>query len=113
MSFIYQQTYSREYLVNLPIKIRKELVAQFCEGLLRKVVEDATAGKSSSILSIPTTNIHGHSIVRMGQSPLTKEEVLEFLQEKFPDCKIYYDEKWISSAPDKQELKKGITVEWA
>jgi hypothetical protein len=111
------QKYSREQLVNLPIKIRKDFVRQNVDQYINNVVNDAACGKTSSLITIRNIEHYGRQtcpfIHNTQQAMPSNEELIEALQERFPDCKIYYDEKWVSSGPDKQELKKGITVEWA
>jgi hypothetical protein len=47
------------------------------------------------------------------QYKYTIEELLPYFQEKFPDCKLTYEEKWVDVTKDKKILKKGIFIDWS
>ncbi len=86
-------------------------VKQYVNG----VVDAARLGKTSHL--IPYQSPEGTAQIRPQtlpwMTPPTKEEFLEILQQKFPGCKVSYEEMWVSIAIDKQELKRGILVDWS
>jgi hypothetical protein len=108
-------TYTREFLTNLPIEMRKQYVEQQCREKIQYILGDARNGKTSSLVSIPdVNNRHGsYSQTPWTKNHPSKEEMAEFFQEKFPDCKISYEEMWVETLPGKKELKKGILVDWS
>ncbi len=110
------QKYTREYLTNLPIQMRKQAVQQQSSEKIQFILSEARNGKTSCIVSIPEAPALGRGI-NMGNStfqiPPSKEELIELLVETFPDCKITYEEKWVETSPGRKELKKGIEVNWA
>ena len=41
------------------------------------------------------------------------EELLAGLKEKFPDCAVSFQEDWVETRQGVRELKKGILVDWS
>jgi hypothetical protein len=110
------QTYTREYLLNLPTEMRKQYMTQYVGQYVQNIVGAARQGKTSYM--IPETLNQGkpmlvHHHVEPWQVPPTQEEIRETLLEKFPGCKIIYEEKWVPTSPTQQELKKGLVVDWS
>jgi hypothetical protein len=113
-----QQKYTREYLINLPIQLRKQHVQQSCQDKIHAVLHEARSGKTSCMVPIPEAPAPSRGIIMHGQNqwnstPPTKDEIAELLKEAFPDCKITYEEDWVETSPGKKELKKGIKVDWS
>jgi hypothetical protein len=114
------QKYSREYLTNLPIEMRKQYVEQQCQEKIHAILAEARQGKTGTLVSIPEPPAGKRGTVMYSQNqgtpwcstPPSKDEMVAFLKETFPDCKITYEEKWIETSPGKKELKKGILVDW-
>ena len=114
-------TYSRDTLRALPGVKRKEHLMQYVhnQGYVTRILGAAQNGETSLMIEINDPNhMRGRGIVLPGQllkwqTQPTDDEIRETLQELFPDSKIIYEEKWIQTAPGKQELKKGITVDWS
>ncbi len=107
-------SYSRDYLRELPIKMRKQFLEQTIQPYVQQILGAAQNGKSSVMIS-DQTHKKGAMICNMApwQKPPTMEELREALLEKFPDCTITYEEKWVDIAPGRRELKTGITVDWS
>jgi hypothetical protein len=120
-------TYTREYLQNLPSETRKQWIKSLYldhshgGNVIAKVTEKAKEGETS--VTIPLFNSLtpknfidcGSNLTRphWAKNQITPEEVISILQEIFPDSKITYEEKWLQISPDKQELKKGICIDWS
>jgi hypothetical protein len=124
---------TREYLQNLPIQRRKEFVNQQCEEYRRRIIDIAARGNTNCLISVSSTNAQGSQVLTTKKShnhldvgahiglriagqitdPPSTEEIIEYLKEKFPDCKVSYEEQWQDVAPGRRELKKGILVDWS
>lgn len=125
--------YTNEYLRNLPIKMRKDFVKGYITQYENQVLSAARNGKTSYLIIQDSDNCdnngynatkrayqieqHRISMISQGRSweatAPTQDEIIEGLKEKFPDCTITYQEKWVDLAPDKKELRKGICVDWS
>ena len=44
---------------------------------------------------------------------LTDAEIIAGFFERFPGCKVYYEEVWVESGTDTKTLKKGIVIDWS
>jgi hypothetical protein len=113
-------TYSREHLVTLPIQMRKAHIKNAANQYVDQILGAARMGQTSHLIVYPvamhTKNMIGgysHIHQQPWTAPATTEELQEALLEQFPGCKVTYEEKWVSTAPDKQELKKGILIDWS
>jgi hypothetical protein len=109
------QTYTREYLLSLPTQARKQYMLQIVEQYVQNIVAAARSGKTSLMISLAdnSNKAIAHYIAHPWQVYPTVEEIRETLLEKFPECKITYEEKWVETAPGKKELKKGLEVDWS
>ncbi len=110
--------YTREHLVTLPIQMRKAHIQNTANQYVEQILGAARMGKTSYLIVYPSViknAIGGYSDIHQQPwtAPATTEELQEELLERFPGCKVTSEEKWVSTAPDKQELKKGILVEWS
>jgi len=105
--------YTREYLLNLPAEMRKQYMAQHVGQYVENIVGAAKLGKTSYMIPENSNNPRKHHYPEPWRAPPTQEEICEALLEKFPDCKITYVEKWVSTGPTQQELKKGLVVDWS
>ena len=114
------RTYTRQDLLNLPTQMRKAHIRNAANQYVDQILGAARMGKTSYLIVYPvvihTKNmIDTHSYINQQPwtAPATTEELQEELLERFPGCKVTSEEKWVSTAPDKQELKKGILVDWS
>ena len=107
-------TYSSEYLRILPIENRKKYISQCCQEYVHTILTAAGNGLTYYIINTQNPKgCNGHSSLNWQNTPPTNEEIIEFLKTKFPDAKISYEEKWVCTTADKQELKKGIYIDWS
>ena len=89
---------------------------QYVEQYVQQILGAARLGNTSYMISENSNQgrAMAHSCkIEPWQVPPTQEEIREALLEKFPDCKITYEEKWVSTGPTQQELKKGLVVDWS
>jgi hypothetical protein len=113
------QSYTREDLRALPNMMRKQFLQQMIQQYVDLILGAAKSGNTSIMLDIASDkagihrNMQYQLLRTIGQSPPTMEEIRETLLEKFPDCTIAYEEKWVDTIPGKRELKKGLTVDWS
>jgi hypothetical protein len=117
--------YTRQYLQNLKRESRKEWIKSlyfdpiYGLNVTGLVTEAAKEGCASVI--IPMVDYasrykerhHRQIQPSYTKDTITPEEVISILQEMFPDSKITYEEKWVQISAEKQELKKGICVDWS
>lgn len=107
------QKYSREYLINLPIEMRRHHIENACRDKVQYVLAAARQGKTQCLIPFPETP-RGIAIgsSHLYQQPPSKEEMIDYFTEVFPDCRITYEEKWIEVTPGRKELKNGIQIDW-
>jgi hypothetical protein len=116
LSKMSSHTFNREYLLNLPTDMRKQHMKQYVEQYVHQILGAARLGNTSYMISENSNQgkpIIAHYQIQPWRAPPTQEEICEALLEKFPDCKITYVEKWVSTGPTQQELKKGLVVDWS
>jgi hypothetical protein len=141
------QIYSREYLQNIPKQRKLESINHIIHSFINDLQIVASSGKSSYLYEIPATSyqlrtpyIPGHAISvntlkRHNQNMDTSipptwqfqptypildlDEVLQGIKNKFPDCKVSYEETWIEDTSRQtagqitKTLKKGIVIDWS
>ncbi len=116
--------YTRHYLQNLRREYRKEWIQSlyfdpiYGINVTGLVTEAAKEGCTSVIVPIVDyvsryKGVNHPKMPSYTKDPITSQEVISIFQEMFPDCKISYEEKWIQVSNDKQEVKKGICVDWS
>jgi hypothetical protein len=111
-------SFSAEYLRNLPIQKRKEFVQLSCEQYTQRILQQAANGNTNILIDQNNNqknnlNVGMHTPNMWMATPPSAEEIIEYLKEKFPDCKVSYEEQWHDVAPGRRELKKGILVDWS
>ena len=112
------QIYSRDELRAMPVEARKSFLKQQIQPFVQQVVGAARNGKTSIMLDVVfgrngiNSSMHAQLFSSIGQAPPSIDEIREALLEVFPDSTIAYEEKWIQTSPGKQEMKKGLTVDW-
>lgn len=107
-------TYSREYLQNLPKIYRKELVnhhiAQFHHP---KIINKATNGETSYSIDMTEYFRESHYQSIPPCNRLTVQDIIEGFKERYVECKVEYIETWIEIKPDIKTLKKEICIDWS
>lgn len=110
-------TYTRAQLQDLPEKRRRDAIRNAMPSLRQQVVAAATEGKTSCIVDISHFvklqnggfGVHSHPKPYIP----TVEDLVEGLDETFPDSKVEYTETWTDVRPGVREQKKGILVDWS
>ena len=115
MSWHDTNTYSREYLRDLPEKRRRDAISQAVSNLQSQVIQAATAGKVFHLVDLKqfahmrTSGVHYHPPPYIP----TDQDLVEGFKNKFPDCKVEYTEMWEDVRPGVREQKKGILIDWS
>ena len=115
-------SFSRSYLLGVPNEYRKtefnQMVSLFIQDLLKSASESKTSyfydmTKMTLIEPNPPSSL-ALKTRRLGQSyTIPMDELLPMFQEKFPDCKVTYEEGWMNSTPTQKVLRKGIMIDWS
>ena len=114
MSFQFN-TFSRNYLRDLPEKRRRDAIEQAVQGLHNQVIHAATYGKMFHVVDIGHI-VKCRSINYRDQSQPyipTNDDLVEGFKAKFPDCRVEYAEMWEDVRPGVREQKIGILVDWS
>jgi hypothetical protein len=105
----FAQTYSRSHLQNLCGRNKREALKNYVEGEISdSVLRMARSGK--------TFYFHTEDVSvfnRIYNVTLTRDEIMEAIRSKFPDCTVSNGEMWVETRPGTKEFKKGIVVDWA
>jgi hypothetical protein len=106
------QRYSREYLQSIPQQRKQEEIDRIVNNFKIQIFTAAAAGFTSyRYVRDDRANHHiagGHPLV-----VLTDPEIIAGFFERFPGCKVYYEEAWVESGKDTKTLKKGIVIDWS
>lgn len=90
---------SREFLRGIPAKLQQEKVDRIIKASYNDLYTTASAGATSYFYDRSLTN--------------QADELVPFFKERFPDCKITYEEHWGKDADDTPLLRKGIRIDWS
>ena len=106
------QRYSREYLQSIPQQRKQEEIDRIVNNFKIQIFTAAAAGFTSYRYlrdDRATQQVGvGHPVV-----VLTDAEIVAGFFERFPGCKVYYEEAWVESGKDTKTLKKGIVIDWS
>jgi hypothetical protein len=105
------QVFSREYLQSIPEKRKQEQIDNIIQGFKVDILNAAAMG-GTSYRYVKSERGRVHS--RHPPPPqLTNEELIAGFQERFPGCKVFYEESWVASSATTQTLVKGIVIDWS
>jgi len=90
------QTYSREYLQSVPQQKKKEQIDKIVQEIIGDIHIAAAVGGTT------------YRYVRES-SELTEPEIVAGFFERFPGCKVYYEE----AVDHTKRLKKSIVIDWS
>ena len=103
-------TYSRAYLRSIPEELRlhekKQVIKDMYRHVLTQVVAAASSGKSSQLIGEKTFR---HKLT----VPLTDDDIITALSEKFPDCVISFQEAWADTSLGQRAQQKCILIDWS
>ena len=110
------QILSREFLRGIPAKIQREKVDRIIKAFYHDLYTTASAGATSYFYNrslIPDTPPIKTVVTKVYESIMSPDELVPLFKEKFPDCKITYEEQWVNTADNTRVLKKGIRIDWS
>ena len=105
------QTYSREYLQSIPEKRKQEQIDDIVQSFINELRTAAAVGGTSYRYVRPSRDS-----CAMSYPPppvLNNDDLIAGFQERFPGCKVFYEEVWVATGPNTQNLKKGIVIDWS
>lgn len=104
--------YTREELQNLPKELRKGYLNQVVNRYVQEIINAASNGKTSTVIEMLIDGKNCGRIQTWEKTP-TYEEMEEILKERFPGCRIAYEEVWVEKDINTRVLKKGIVIDWS
>lgn len=131
------ETFNRSYLQAMPEKRKHRIIESIFNNTHRQaILETARIGNTSYLFD---TEIHKNSEVAhlrtssrreifesavaekkaaaVAAAEITTADFMNFLQEKFSDCKITYEEQWVETSSNMNQktsiFKKGIMIDWS
>ena len=108
----FTQTYSRAKLQGIPAERRLQAIANHVEWMQQQVIDSAAIGKSSYLHTYPPKGATARCCTPGHYVP-TRDDIIEGLKIKFPDCDISYVEEWIDVCPGHREQRSGIKIDWS
>lgn len=108
MSFT--QTYSRSQLQTLSGRPKRDAIKYYIDGeITDNLLKAARQGKTSYFHVEDATMTYS----RIYHIILTRDDILDALHNKFPECTISYQENWVDTKVGVRELKKGLMIDWS
>ena len=105
MDFGQSNTFSREQLLGLPSKTKRDNIMNLIDRTLQhQVINAAKAEKTSTLLNIA-------EYIRDWK--MSVDDLVEGLQSKFPGCRVEYTEVWEEVSPGTKQRKMGIMIDWS
>jgi hypothetical protein len=104
------ETFSREYLQSLPELRRQREIKQHLDnivnGIASQVYTTAESGKTSYLYPIQRGGVPNFFKVNHP----TNEQILQAIQEKFPDCDVEYIEIKLTNG---KIAEAGYKIDWS
>jgi hypothetical protein len=54
-----------------------------------------------------------HRGMAIDEPVITNEDYISAFKQRFPGCKITYEEKWVDASSNTKHLTKGILIDWS
>ena len=109
------QTYSREFLQQIPAKRKKQRIDGIISSFISELQTQAASGKTTYMYN--TQLLDNILRKRPGEFPpdpeILLDELLAGIRERFPDCDVNYEETWVDQSNNTKVLKKGILIDWS
>ena len=109
----FSQTFSRAKLQGIPAERRRQAIVNHVEWMHQQVIDAAAMGKTSYIHSYAPQLVASARCTAPGQYVPTKDDIIEGLKVKFPDCDVSYVEEWVDVRHGVREQKVGIKIDWS
>ncbi len=116
MDFGPKNTFSREYLQELPEKHRISTIMNEVAFLSQPIVQYATAGRKSYMVDVGKYTkplVMNTSIHELVGYKVTIEDLVEGFKSRFPGCRVEYTEIWEDTKPGIKQQKSGILIDWS
>lgn len=107
------QIFSKAYLQKMPVQSKMDAIDRIIMGFMPELKRDAVQGKTSYMY---VENNHYRQNYSIPEIKISKDDLINRFQEKFPDCLVFYEEGWIDHCKGKTEMKilrKGIVIDWS
>jgi hypothetical protein len=109
--------YSRSYLKGLPEKLRKEAVSRAITDMITKfegyVTYAASQGQTSYLYEPSQPHMKPSASATAPVPVVTNEDLIPAIQERFSECTVTYEERWVYTDQNTRVLKKGILIDWS
>jgi hypothetical protein len=107
--------FTRDYLQSAPEREKQSYINGIVNSFTNELYNAAKMGKKSYMYVRPQKKAGPQISFPLPPQPseITDDELIAGLFERFPGCKIYYEEKWIDTLTDTRVLKKGIVIDWS
>ena len=119
MSF---ETFSRAFLQGIPDQRKQQRIDKFIKGFMRELEQNAAEGKTSYRVSVGNNYagmkyyhqpLNMNAGMALDEPVITTEDYISAFKQKFPGCRITYEEKWIDASSNTKHLTKGIIIDWS
>ena len=108
------QVFSREYLQSIPEQRRQAHINAIINSHSQRILNVAGEG-NTSYTYVPDNRIDRQFRQTHGnlQTVVATEELIAAFQQKFPGCKVSYEENWVNTTPATKVLTTGIVIDWS
>jgi len=119
MSF---QTFSRAFLQGVPDQRKQQRIDKFIKGFMRELEQNAAEGKTSYRVSLGNNyagmkpykaTLNMNTGTAIDEPVITNEDYISAFKQRFPGCRITYEEKWIDASSNTKHLTKAILIDWS
>ena len=132
MSF---ETFSRAFLQGVPDQRKQQCIDNFIKRFIRDLKQNAAEGKTSYRVSLGNNYagmkgdkappslyaetkyyyqpLNYHRGMAIDEPVITNEDYISAFKQRFPDCRITYEEKWVDASSNTKHLTKGILIDWS
>lgn len=102
--------FTRDYLQSAPEREKQNCINGIVNSFTNELYNAAKMGKKSYMYIRPQKKG-----VNCWPPPpeITDDELIAGLFDRFPGCKIYYEEQWVDTSNDTRVLKKGFVIDWS
>ena len=127
------QSYSREFLTELPAKRKRELDQRVVEEIMKSFIQElsmaALSGAKSYMFDMSNTEyvppsqmttsngmqrsprVYNGKIIMQYSIPM--DELIALFKERFPGCEVTQKEEWVDTNSNTRTLKKGLCIDWS
>jgi hypothetical protein len=112
-----RQTFSRSYLKSLPEDRKQKEIDSLIKEYVDDIKNKAALGETTYWFPLNAmintddnfVNARNHGNIA---TQITIGDLVVGFEERFPDCKVSYQENWTERIGSMRYLKKGILLDW-